>query len=106
MCLSLLGTWAGPGWIAGKSTLLQVLISIQSLILCDEPYLNEPGWANSSGVSETIPDVSLSNSDKMQSAESKSYSANVRRMVIMDAMANNIEKPPFPCMFNDPERIG
>lgn len=51
VCLSLLGTWAGPGWIAGKSTLLQVLLSIQSLILCDEPYLNEPGWANGAGVS-------------------------------------------------------
>lgn len=24
VCLSLLGTWQGPGWIAGKSTLLQV----------------------------------------------------------------------------------
>ena len=23
VCLSLLGTWAGPGWVAGKSTLLQ-----------------------------------------------------------------------------------
>lgn len=27
MCLSLLGTWSGPGWIAGKSTLLQVCLS-------------------------------------------------------------------------------
>lgn len=51
VCLSLLGTWSGPGWISGKSTLLQVLISIQSLIFCDEPYLNEPGWANQAGVS-------------------------------------------------------
>lgn len=24
VCLSLLGTWQGPGWISGKSTLLQV----------------------------------------------------------------------------------
>lgn len=32
-----------------------------------------------------------------QSDESKKYSANVRRMVIKDAMANNIETPPFPC---------
>ena len=34
---------------SGKSTLLQVLISIQSMILCDEPFLNEPGWANQGG---------------------------------------------------------
>ena len=49
VCLSLLGTWQGPGWVPGKSTLLQVLISIQSMILCDEPYLNEPGWATEAG---------------------------------------------------------
>lgn len=30
-------------------TMLQVLISIQSMILCEEPYLNEPSWANSGG---------------------------------------------------------
>ena len=33
VCLSLLGTWAGPSWVPGQSTLLQVLVSIQSLIL-------------------------------------------------------------------------
>lgn len=38
VCLSLLGTWSGPGWVAGQSTLLQVLISIQSLILVPDPY--------------------------------------------------------------------
>ncbi|KAL4245719.1 hypothetical protein ABKN59_001670 [Abortiporus biennis] len=79
VCLSLLGTWSGPGWIAGKSTLLQVLISIQSMILCEEPYLNEPGWANSAGT-----------------AESKAYSANVRRMVVKTAMLDNLKNPPEP----------
>ncbi|KAI0321805.1 hypothetical protein OF83DRAFT_1097239 [Amylostereum chailletii] len=54
VCLSLLGTWSGPGWVAGRSTLLQVLISIQSMILCDEPYLNEPGWANGAGTSQSV----------------------------------------------------
>lgn len=43
--MSLLGTWQGPGWIPNKSTLLQVLISIQGLILVPEPYYNEPGFA-------------------------------------------------------------
>jgi len=37
VCLSLLGTWAGPGWNPAKSTLLQVLVSIQSLILVPIP---------------------------------------------------------------------
>ncbi|KAH9562737.1 hypothetical protein CY35_05G087400 [Sphagnum magellanicum] len=44
ICLSLLGTWNGPGWIPGKSTLLQVLVSIQSLIFVQNPYYNEPGF--------------------------------------------------------------
>lgn len=43
VCLSLLGTWNGPGWVSGKSTLLQVLVSIQSMILWSEPITNEPG---------------------------------------------------------------
>ena len=29
VCLSLLGTWSGPGWQPGTSSLLQVLVSIQ-----------------------------------------------------------------------------
>jgi ubiquitin-conjugating enzyme E2 O len=45
-----LGTWQGPGWIPKESTLLQVLISIQSLILgTSNPYFNEPGWEGSEG---------------------------------------------------------
>jgi len=44
VCLSLLGTWSGPSWQSNESTLLQVLVSIQSLILGEpEPYFNEPG---------------------------------------------------------------
>lgn len=42
VCLSLLGTWSGPKWTTA-STLLQVLVSIQSLILVAEPFFNEPG---------------------------------------------------------------
>ena len=47
VCLSLLGTWSGQkgeSWNDKASTFLQVLISIQSLIMVDEPYFNEPGW--------------------------------------------------------------
>ena len=47
VCLSLLGTWngdAGESWNKETSTFLQVMISIQSLILVDQPYFNEPGW--------------------------------------------------------------
>ncbi|KAG6896936.1 hypothetical protein C0992_005201, partial [Termitomyces sp. T32_za158] len=48
----------------------KVLISIQSMILCEEPYLNEPGWANQGG-----------------SAASRAYSAN---------MLGNLKAPPEP----------
>ncbi|KAI7841707.1 hypothetical protein COHA_004574 [Chlorella ohadii] len=47
VCLSLLGTWQGgrgESWSPDFSTVLQVLISIQSLILVDEPWYNEPGY--------------------------------------------------------------
>lgn len=46
VCLSLLGTWQGQPWVAAgpnKSTLLQLFISIQAMILCSEPWYNEPG---------------------------------------------------------------
>ena len=46
MCLSLLGTWAGQRgeeWNDSTSSALQMLISIQSLILVTDPYFNEPG---------------------------------------------------------------
>lgn len=47
VCLSLLGTWSGQdgeSWNKSTSTFLQVLVSIQSLILVEQPYFNEPGW--------------------------------------------------------------
>ena len=42
VCLSLLGTWSGPGWQPGRSTLLQLLVSLQALVLNTQPYFNEP----------------------------------------------------------------
>lgn len=47
VCLSLLGTWSGQDsekWIPETSTFIQIIISIQSLILIDDPYFNEPGY--------------------------------------------------------------
>ncbi|CAA0808526.1 Probable ubiquitin-conjugating enzyme E2 25 [Striga hermonthica] len=52
VCLSLLNTWSGRGnelWMKGSSTLLQVLVSIQGLVLNTEPYFNEPGYSSSKG---------------------------------------------------------
>ena len=52
VCVSLLGTWSGQGsenWDPNNSNLLQVLVSIQGLILVSEPYFNEPGYACQKG---------------------------------------------------------
>jgi baculoviral IAP repeat-containing protein 6 len=50
VCLSLLGTWSAVSaceqWNPEKSSLLQVLLSIQSLILVPHPYFNEPGYGS------------------------------------------------------------
>ncbi|XP_057317562.1 ubiquitin-conjugating enzyme E2 Z-like [Hydractinia symbiolongicarpus] len=42
VCLSILGTWSGPGWSAANS-LKSLLLSIQS-IMNKNPYHNEPGF--------------------------------------------------------------
>ncbi|KAF3603944.1 hypothetical protein F2Q69_00038290 [Brassica cretica] len=52
VCLSLLGTWSGAPrekWIPNNSTMLQVLVSIQGLILNEKPYFNEPGYERTAG---------------------------------------------------------
>ncbi|CAN6483596.1 unnamed protein product [Victoria cruziana] len=54
VCLSLLNTWPGSRvnhetWIPKRSTILQVLVSIQALVLNEKPYFNEPGYEASAG---------------------------------------------------------
>jgi len=80
VCLSLLGTWSGPGWIPGVSTLLQVLLSIQSLILVAEPYFNEPGFEKSRGT-------------KNGDAECESYNRKIRRYTVQHAMIDHLKNP-------------
>jgi len=51
ICLSLLGTWVGKGneiWNS-QSNLLQLLISLQGLVLVREPYYNEAGYEKQVG---------------------------------------------------------
>ena len=50
VCLSLLNTWVGTGcenWNPANSTMLQVLVSIQALVLNAKPFFNEAGHAMS-----------------------------------------------------------
>lgn len=52
VCLSILNTWSGrpeERWNAQASSFLQVLVSIQSLILVPEPFYNEPGFERTRG---------------------------------------------------------
>uniref|UniRef100_A0A1B6CR24 UBC core domain-containing protein n=2 Tax=Clastoptera arizonana TaxID=38151 RepID=A0A1B6CR24_9HEMI len=51
VCVSLLGTWSGKGtevWTL-TSNLLQIIVSIQGLILVSEPYFNEAGYEKQKG---------------------------------------------------------
>lgn len=46
ICLSLLNTWKGDKnecWLPRFSTILQVLVSIQGLVLTANPFSNAPG---------------------------------------------------------------
>ena len=47
VCLSLLGTWTGPGWTSCNN-IASVLLSIQSMVLNNKPLENEPGFENAS----------------------------------------------------------
>ena len=54
VCVSLLGTWQGKGtetW-SHESNLLQLLVSIQGLILVREPYFNEAGYEKQKGAQQ------------------------------------------------------
>ena len=56
VCLSLLGTWTGrlscELWNPQQSSVLQILISIQGLVLCEMPYFNEAGYDKQLGTAE------------------------------------------------------
>ena len=79
VCLSLLGTWQGPGWIPKESTLLQVLMSIQSLILVKDPYFNEPGFEKTRTTAEGR-------------RHAEAYSKNIRSYTLQWAMLEQLQK--------------
>jgi ubiquitin-protein ligase len=57
ICLSLLGTWAGPKWVPTLN-LITLLISIQSL-MGENPINNEPGYVNMSATDKKAIDYKL-----------------------------------------------
>ncbi|KAF8377784.1 hypothetical protein HHK36_031169 [Tetracentron sinense] len=55
VCLSLLNTWTGRGnevWDPSSSSILQVLVSLQGLVLNSKPYFNEAGYDRQIGTAE------------------------------------------------------
>ncbi|KAK6946447.1 Ubiquitin-conjugating enzyme E2 [Dillenia turbinata] len=55
VCLSLLNTWTGRGnevWDPVSSSILQVLVSLQGLVLNAKPYFNEAGYDKQIGTAE------------------------------------------------------
>ncbi|XP_048248264.1 (E3-independent) E2 ubiquitin-conjugating enzyme-like [Haliotis rufescens] len=63
VCVSLLGTWSGKGnevWTS-SSNLLQVLVSIQGLILVGEPYYNEAGYERQRGTQQGLENSRMYN---------------------------------------------
>jgi len=84
VCLSLLGTWSGQEsekWNPKTSTFLQVLVSIQSLILVEQPYFNEPGYERDM------------DTDKGKAAN-KAYNNSLEVQTIRLAMNEQIKNPP------------
>lgn len=95
VCLSLLGTWDGVGgekWSAQNSTLFQVLNSIQSLILIEEPYYNEPSYETQRGTPQ---------GKKM----SDNYTSDIRLYTMNHSMNDMIEHPETFGGFEEPIRL-
>ncbi|KAJ7968561.1 Ubiquitin-conjugating enzyme [Quillaja saponaria] len=83
VCLSLLNTWTGTGtevWNPGSSTILQVLLSLQALVLNEKPYFNEAGYDKQMGIAEG-------------EKNSVSYNENAL-LVTCKSMLYLIRKPP------------
>jgi len=80
VCLSLLGTWHGPAWEPQRSTLLQVLVSLQGLVLVEEPYFNEPGHECDVGTEQGRQSSAL-------------YNEHARLLAIRAAL-NSSQNPP------------
>ncbi|XP_042893465.1 (E3-independent) E2 ubiquitin-conjugating enzyme-like isoform X2 [Penaeus japonicus] len=82
VCVSLLGTWNGKGtevWTS-QSNLLQVIISIQGLILVSEPYFNEAGYERQKGT--------------QQGRENSRMYNEMVVLKLIQAMAKVIQAPP------------
>jgi len=84
VCLSLLGTWSGErgeSWNSTVSSMLQVLVSIQSLILVEDPYFNEPGFESTMHTAHGR-------------TAARDYSANIMEQTMRYAIEEQLRRPP------------
>ncbi|KAI8303886.1 putative ubiquitin-conjugating enzyme protein 17 [Colletotrichum sp. SAR11_240] len=75
VCLSLLGTWEGPGWDPENSTLLQLLVSLQAMVFTESPLWNEPDME-----------------DRLEPLHSRVYNVEVRADTTRYALAEWLRK--------------
>ena len=109
VCLSLLGTWSGDqgeSWHPKTSTLLQVLMSIQALILVPDPFFNEPGYASRSRSTVLISArftydgghfshrYEKSRSSAHGDAQSRQYNEVIREATVRHAMIAHLKQRP------------
>ncbi|DBA74342.1 hypothetical protein WJX77_011104 [Trebouxia sp. C0004] len=84
VCLSLLGTWHGTDasqkWDPQNSSLFQILLSIQGMILISDPYFNEPNVEQMRGQTEG-------------NKASSSYNAEIHLNNIRWGMIDQLRKP-------------
>jgi ubiquitin-protein ligase len=78
ICLSLLGTWNGQQWDPLKSTILQLLVSIQSLVMTENPILQEPSR------------LLMFNRN-----ESLAYDNGIRHATVLYAMIKQLDDAPY-----------
>jgi ubiquitin-protein ligase len=81
VCLSLLGTWQGEPWKPGQSTLLQVLVSLQAMVFCEQPWYNEPGRERSYGKGAA-------------NAAAERYNCGLRELTVRLGLLNWLENTP------------
>ena len=92
VCLSILGTYIGPPaqsgekWIPDKSTVFQVILSIQTLILNEDPYFNEPGYEQN----KNRPDYK-----KTSKQHNTTCSLNTMKHTIRDVLKHPETYPEF-----------
>lgn len=92
VCLSILGTWDSPHscekWNSKTSSLLQILVSIQSQILIENPYFNEPGFEKTMNTSDG-------------KLKSKHYNDNIICETLKSTILDLIQNPNIYPEFED-----